>query len=55
MNDDIQQVLTGTFGCYTDGYLLDEGKEIFLISIFGTPSRVKAVGASILIGDHVYV
>lgn len=59
MNDiknDIHQVLTGTVGCYTDGYLIDaDEKEIVLISLFGTPSRVTAVRASILVGDSVYV
>lgn len=53
---DIQQVWAGTVGCYTDGYLIDEDeKEISLISLFGTPSRVTAVRASILIGDRICV
>lgn len=51
--NDIKQVVTGTVGCYTDGYLIDEDGEIFLISLFGTPTRVNAVKASILVGDKV--
>lgn len=53
---DIQQVWAGTVSCYTDGYLIDEvEKEISLISLFGTPSRVTAVRASILVGDRICV
>lgn len=50
MRRNIWQVSAGTVGCYTDGYVLRD-EEVYLISLFGTPTRVNAVKAAILQGN----
>lgn len=55
MDKEIKQVMApASVGCFTDGYLLDD-EEIYLISLFGTPTRVNAIKAAILQGDKLYV
>jgi|GEM_PF-2795054 len=56
MTANIRQVLNYmSVGCYTDAYVLGLEEEIFLISLFGSPSRVQAIQAAILKGDAVYI
>jgi len=56
MDGQIQQVLSYMgVGCYTDAYILGPKAELYLISLFGTHTRVNAVKALILDGDAVYV
>jgi len=56
MDSKIMQVLSYMgVGCYTDAYVLGLDEEIYLISLFGSPSRVQAMQAAILKGDTVYI
>jgi hypothetical protein len=42
------------FGCWTDRYIIVAG-EIYLLSLFGSPTRVNAIKAVITKGDPVYL
>lgn len=42
-------------GCYTDAYVIGPDGEIYLLSLFGSASRVQAVRAAILNGYPVYI
>ncbi|MBW1987603.1 MAG: hypothetical protein JRI50_10360 [Deltaproteobacteria bacterium] len=60
MTKNIKQVLSPDHvGCFTDRYLIgvDErsNKKIYLISLFGTKTRVDAVKATILCGQAVFI
>lgn len=60
MDKNIKQVLCPDHvGCYTDRYLIgtdsNSKKRIYLISLFGTKTRVDAVKATILNGQAVFI
>lgn len=53
---DIRQVLDHHgLSCYTDAYVIGPDEEIYLISLFGSSSRVQAVRAAILGSYPVYI
>lgn len=55
MHADIKQVLSyHGLACYTDAYVIGQQDEIYLLSLFGSPSRVQAIKAAVISGDSVY-